>query len=152
MNIFVLDKNPKRCAQYHNDKHVVKMLLEHTQMMCTVLNEQGFQTPYKSTHIHQPCTVWLRQSKQNWEWLKAMTSALNDEYKRRYFHIYDHKSFRILKELPEPNLPDIGLTPFAQAMPEHYRDTNPVKAYRSYYMGDKRSINQWKTTTPSWYS
>ena len=28
MNIFVLDTNPKKCAEYHNDKHVVKMILE----------------------------------------------------------------------------------------------------------------------------
>jgi hypothetical protein len=28
MNIFVLDTDPKKCAVYHNDKHVVKMILE----------------------------------------------------------------------------------------------------------------------------
>jgi hypothetical protein len=28
MNIFFLDENPKLSAQYHVDKHVVKMILE----------------------------------------------------------------------------------------------------------------------------
>jgi len=28
MNIFVLDTDTKKCAQYHNDKHVIKMILE----------------------------------------------------------------------------------------------------------------------------
>ena len=28
MNIFVLDENPQIAAQMHNDKHVVKMILE----------------------------------------------------------------------------------------------------------------------------
>jgi len=28
MNIFVLDYNPKKAAEYHCDKHVVKMILE----------------------------------------------------------------------------------------------------------------------------
>jgi hypothetical protein len=28
MNIFVLDTDPKTCAVYHNDKHVIKMILE----------------------------------------------------------------------------------------------------------------------------
>jgi hypothetical protein len=28
MNIFVLDWDVKKCAEYHNDKHVVKMILE----------------------------------------------------------------------------------------------------------------------------
>lgn len=28
MNIFVLDWDVKKCAEFHNDKHVVKMMLE----------------------------------------------------------------------------------------------------------------------------
>lgn len=35
MNIFVLDKNPQVAARYHADKHVVKMILESTQMLAT---------------------------------------------------------------------------------------------------------------------
>jgi len=33
MNIFVLDNNIELCAQYHNNKHVVKMILETTQLL-----------------------------------------------------------------------------------------------------------------------
>lgn len=35
MNIFVLDYNVEKCAQYHCDKHVVKMILESCQMLST---------------------------------------------------------------------------------------------------------------------
>ena len=35
MNIFVLDKTPEMSAKYHCDKHVVKMILESGQMLCT---------------------------------------------------------------------------------------------------------------------
>ena len=35
MNVFVLDKNPKKAAEYHCNKHVVKMILETCQMMTT---------------------------------------------------------------------------------------------------------------------
>ena len=35
MNIFYLDKDPKTCAQYHCDKHVVKMILEYAQLLST---------------------------------------------------------------------------------------------------------------------
>ncbi len=28
MNIFVLDENPVKCAEFHNDKHCVKMIIE----------------------------------------------------------------------------------------------------------------------------
>lgn len=36
MNIFILDENPQKCAEYHCDKHVVKMILETAQILCTV--------------------------------------------------------------------------------------------------------------------
>ena len=35
MNIFLLDLDPKKAAQYHADKHVVKMLLEACQLLYT---------------------------------------------------------------------------------------------------------------------
>ena len=36
MNVFVLDKDPAKAAQYHCDKHVNKMIVEHLQMMSIV--------------------------------------------------------------------------------------------------------------------
>ena len=35
MNIFYLDRDVKTCATYHNDKHVVKMILEYAQLLST---------------------------------------------------------------------------------------------------------------------
>ena len=35
MNIFYLDRDPKIAAQYHLDKHVVKMIVEYAQLMST---------------------------------------------------------------------------------------------------------------------
>ncbi|WP_231579463.1 hypothetical protein [Photobacterium iliopiscarium] len=49
MNIFILDHDIEKCAQYHCDQHVVKMILESVQLLCTALNKKGFTTPYKST-------------------------------------------------------------------------------------------------------
>ncbi|MBK6765315.1 MAG: hypothetical protein IPG71_03060 [bacterium] len=33
MNLFILDKDPKKCARDHCDRHIVKMPLETTQML-----------------------------------------------------------------------------------------------------------------------
>ncbi|MCB9357452.1 MAG: hypothetical protein H6505_02675 [Calditrichaeota bacterium] len=33
MNLFILDKNPAKCARDHCDRHIVKMPLETTQML-----------------------------------------------------------------------------------------------------------------------
>jgi hypothetical protein len=35
MNIFVLDNDPRTAAMQHNDKHVVKMILEGAQLLST---------------------------------------------------------------------------------------------------------------------
>lgn len=41
MNIFYLDQDPKLCAQYHADKHVIKMILESAQLLCTAIRITG---------------------------------------------------------------------------------------------------------------
>ena len=48
-------------------------------------------------------------------------------------------------------IPDIGLTAFAQAMPDQYKNENVVKAYRDYYINEKSSFLTWtKRKKPKW--
>ena len=47
MNIFYLDKDTTKCAKYHNDKHVVKMILETAQLLCGAHWVTGGEAPYK---------------------------------------------------------------------------------------------------------
>jgi len=153
MNIFVLENEVKQCAQSHCDQHVVKMILESVQLLCTALNKKGFTTPYKSTHINHPSVLWVEQSYDNFLWLKALTIELNNEYKYRYDKESDHKSIAVLEQLNEYQFPAIGLTPFPQAMPDQYKvKGDPVKAYRNFYLGDKAKFAKWtKRTPPSWF-
>lgn len=37
MNLFYLDQNLDKCAEYHVDKHIVKMPLEVAQLLCTAI-------------------------------------------------------------------------------------------------------------------
>lgn len=69
MNIFVLDEDIEKCARYHCDQHVIKMILESAQMLCTALNKKGHSTPYRSTHSNHPCVLWVEQSHDNFCWL-----------------------------------------------------------------------------------
>lgn len=39
MNIFALHDDPKLAAQYHCDKHIVKMAVEYSQILCTVVHK-----------------------------------------------------------------------------------------------------------------
>lgn len=41
MNIFVVDEDPAICAEYLDDKRVVKMVLETAQMLSTALGDAG---------------------------------------------------------------------------------------------------------------
>ncbi len=152
MNIFILDTNIEKCAQYHCDQHVVKMILESVQILCTALNKKGFTTPYKSTHIKHPCVLWVEESFDNYSWLKHLALALNAEYRYRYERDSDHKSISVLNEIAHCNYESQGLTEFAQAMPDKYKvPGDAVKAYRQFYLGEKMKFAKWtKRSIPDW--
>lgn len=156
MNIFILDTDVGANARAHCDKHVVKMILESAQMLCTIANELGVDSPYKSTHKHHPSTVWAASSKDNYKWLYDLMLALNEEFMYRFGHTKNHLS--VDKFLAGVNMSDVldklsddGLTPFAQAMPDEYKNSDAVKAYRDYYNGVKRDILKYtKRAMPYW--
>ena len=91
MNIFFTDPNPKKCAQYLDNKRVVKMVLESCQMLATAVNERGGNAPYKSTHKNHPSNVWVRESYSNFMWLWRHMTFLAKEYESRYGK--QHKSY-----------------------------------------------------------
>ncbi|WP_417763443.1 pyrimidine dimer DNA glycosylase/endonuclease V [Shewanella sp.] len=154
MNIFVLDENITQCAQYHCDQHVIKMILESVQLLCTALNKKGFVTPYKSTHTQHPCVLWVEASYDNFEWLVQLTDALNTEYRYRFDKVIDHKSIAVLRQIAQLEYARAGLTPFPQAMPEQFKVAgNAVQAYRNFYIGDKRRFTKWtKRPLPQWFA
>lgn len=137
------------------DKHIVKMILETAQMLCTVAHANGHvDTPYRPTHKNHPCTKWVNESKANWDWLVEHGEEMCREYTRRYGR--DHKSRLVIewcKTSKAAPTKSIGLTPFAQAMPEQYKQDEAVEAYREYYRGEKATIAKWGySNTPDWWS
>ena len=152
MNIFVVDKDPKIAATMLCDKHVVKMIVETAQMLCTVASELGHQNvPYRPTHKRHPCTLWAGESKANWVWLVTHGLEMCAEYTRRYGR--RHKTQDIIEWCRDSSAgPQTGkLTPFRQAMPPQYKNQDVVKAYRDYYIGEKSRIAKWKTSPPQWW-
>lgn len=152
MNIFVLDRNVKKCAVYYANRHVVKMITEYAQLLCTALNCSGIKSHYPSTHVHGRYAKWTRASLSNWRWLRELALALHEEWRYRYDHSKDeyHKAAKVILELPEPPIEDLGLTPFAVPVGyEHYEDA--VTAYRNYYNNEKTWATWKKRNTPHWY-
>jgi hypothetical protein len=167
MNLFILSLIQKEIAESMMDKHVSKILLEAVQMLCSarrivepdddVINERI----YKLAHKNHPVTIWCRKSRANFVWALDLAEELHNEWRFRYGHPETkiHKSFRVAMFLRE-NIPnedafeEVGLTPFAQAMPDKYKSDDPVLSYRNYYMSEeKQKIASWskKRSKPAWY-
>jgi len=153
MNIFVLDKNPKEAAKMHFDKHVVKMILESAQLLCSVhhLTSNRTDIPYRLSHKNHPCTKWVRESYSNYIWLLDLTRALLDEYTFRYGKKHATEKAYEWCAINLPNIKDIGLTPFAQAMPIELKSDNSIESYRNYYIKEKIHLYAYKNrSTPEW--
>ena len=99
MNIFVLHSRPHRAAVLHCDAHVVKMLLEATQILYTYLDSIGYVLPitttdgntivsYKPTHRHHPCVLWLHGGRAHFKWLLQLANVLNFSYTRIYDKVH----------------------------------------------------------------
>ena len=146
MNIFYLDKDPKLAAIYQYNKHVVKMILESAQMLCTAHHcygsaEQKANVPYKQAHLNHPSTVWARQSKSTYMWLYDHMMALGTEYYVRYgkTHLTITKCKDFLATPPKHIQGDEWSQP-PQAMPDEYKHKDSIIAYWQYYINDKSHI------------
>lgn len=134
VNIFVLDTDPQTAAQAHCDTHVVKMILETTQILCTVRHLAGNPVPdgYKPTHAGHPCTKWAAASPANYRWLHSLLFWLHVEYVGRYHRT--HASSRLLAPLaPGLSMAEGTMTPFAFAGPESCLRDSIVESYRALY-------------------
>jgi hypothetical protein len=153
MNIFLLDLDIDCCARYHCDQHVVKMILESAQLLCTGLSLHGIdELPYRPTHPGHPCALWVAESYDNFRWLTRLALALNSEYRYRFRRERDHRSIAVVRAVRKQRYAARGLTPFAQAMPEQFRDPkDPVRAYRRYYVAEKLGFARWtRRRVPAW--
>ena len=161
MNIFVLHENPIIAAEMHCDKHVPKMCVEAAQMMASALRRHGATdeqmpltkkgTPYRGGYAHHPCTIFAGDTRDNFMWLADHALTLCSEYARRFGKTHAcEEPIRYMSKLGELGwIPKGELTPFAQAMPDEYRDDDAVKAYRAYY--HSKQFAKWEKGTPAPY-
>lgn len=174
MNIFFLDRNPKLAAMYHNDKHVVKMVVETAQLLSTAhrvldgemyidetsgrkikrwrIHDYREDILYKATHINHPSASWVRESSSNYEYTYNLFCALCDEYTYRYGKIHEsHKRLRNVLSTAPKNIQISEMTNPPQAMPDYCKDDDTVMAYRNYYRNEKFEMSIYtKRDIPKW--
>jgi hypothetical protein len=144
MNIFFLSRSPKEAARLHCDKHVVKMIVETAQLLYSahwVLNpEELRENAYKLAHKNHPCSVWVRSSLTNYMWLVSLGWWLCKEYQFRYGENKIHKTEAHIVWLlnnPPISILSTDFTPPALAMPEEYKQEDPIEAYKLFYVESK---------------
>ena len=138
------------------------MILETAQLLstCWWVSNRSYTEFFLSKKIYKPisnithgCAIWVRQSRQNYEWLASLGMALCKEYTYRYGR--KHKTEELMEFLQKnvPKLPDAGITPVYQAMPDECKDKDAVTAYRNYYMHPvKAKLRHWKKRElPEWF-
>ncbi len=181
MNIFFLSTNPKLAALDHCDQHVVKMVLETTQMLCTAhrildgdvaADAMGL---YRTAYANHPMTKWVRENQFNYSWAYSLLTELCDEYTYRYDKVHATESKGLLdalQKVPENicNGAETGRTIPPMCMPDKYKFvqmaycrgsfhgrsrttfTDVVDAYRRYYVGEKKEFARWtKRSAPKWW-
>ena len=150
MNIFYLHSDPVKAAQIQYNKHVVKMILESAQMLCTahhhyaeLLDYKADYIPYKKAHYNHPSTIWTRQNSRQYYWLFHHMLALGNEYTKRYGkkHLSITKCFDALKNCTV-GMPLGGkFNEPPQAMPDKYKVPGcSITAYWNYYEGEKYTV------------
>jgi len=171
MNIFYLHNDPKICAEMHNDKHCIKMILEYCQLLSTAhrvldgemyidktVNNRNIKRwrlldnresiLYSATHINHPSAVWVRKSIGNYYWLSNLLVDLCKEYTYRYGKV--HKCERdglvqLLHDCTPDNMHVIAFTEPTPAMPDDVKIAgDSLASYRNYYISNKQHLASWK--------
>jgi len=177
MNLFFLDIDPKKCAEQHCNKHLVKMILELTQILYTthrILKTKDLPPDaYQIFSSHHPTCIWNRQCATNYNYTTEVAKYLCEEYTFRYSKV--HKCEKHIDWL-KSNLPtfitndnpyinckkpvvlsynkkfqELGHTPVPLAMPDDVKFTDTFKSYRFYYIVYKRTFAKWKDRLEPWW-
>jgi hypothetical protein len=173
MNIFYIDKDPVQAAQWMVDKHVVKMILESAQLLCTahrlldgietlgksatgrnvkrwLLADAREPVLYSATHINHPSAVWCRKSVENYNWLADHMFALLNEYTHRYNkHHKVEGDLSYMLQSPPHNLKEYDMTEMPSAMANEYKiSDDPLVNYRNYYKVGKTRMHKWTNRQP----
>jgi hypothetical protein len=102
-------------------------------------DEPGF----RPVHLHHPCTVWVRTNLSNYMWLTELALAIAEEYEYRFStngksRTHSCKAHAQWLQANPPPLPEGPRTPFALAMPDEYKMSDPVASYINFYSGSKK--------------
>jgi len=159
VNIFFLDRNPKKAAEALRDNHVTKMPSECGQLLSAwadwyVEQRGNIDLPefprmdYPKSVPEHPCCLWLKEGLENVRWMILNLKALHEEYDVRYGKPDKYIKSRAMVDAMLPwfdnfvmlnwTAPKQALGPNGHLYYVEPRTTdNAVLAYRRYYVAEK---------------
>lgn len=176
MNIFYLHKDPIKNAEYHCDKHIVKMATEYCQLLSTahrvldgemylgktknnrnikrwLLQDEREGLLMKASHVNHPSNIWVRETSSNYMYLWKIYMATLAEYTHRYGkrHGSGRASLSLIR--PPKNIKQGKCTTLPQCMPDNCKVLgDPIQAYKNYYINEKHYFANWKSREiPEWF-
>lgn len=164
MNLFILDRQPNIAAQFYNDFHVRKIILEAVEMMGLAYDDGDFKpVPWISSEnrfFNHPMSLWVRRSRQNFDWTLQHAQALCEEFTYRNslhkIHAFQKHIDWIALNLPLDNLSEVGQTDWPRCFGDWKEKVgisdDAVFDYRRYYRMAKNHLAIWtKRPIPEWY-
>jgi len=173
MNIFYLDHDQQKCAEWSVDSHCIKMILESAQLLSTAhrvldgheyiddggkrkvkrwrLDDDRNTQLYSATHVNHPSAVWCRETESNYLWLWSLLREYCKEYTYRYGKTHKVEADGLLYDLryTPHNTPLIYFTEPPSAMdPKYIISKDPIVNYRNYYKVGKTHLHKWKNRQP----
>ena len=147
MNIFYLHTDPEKCAEFHCDKHVVKMIIEYAQLLSTahrildgeletrvsvngktmvkywVLPDIKEKILYRAAYYNHPCAKWVRAAEDHYLYLLELWNSLNREFTKRYGKVHTtwKKLVQHLNQLPKNIDRNVGFHSPPQCMPDELK-------------------------------
>ena len=121
--------------------------------------------PRKHGYKNHPCTIWVRQTPSNLEWLVYHALEMNQERYYRWANSKAHFSIEFIEWCADNidsalfEQKEKGLTKFPIAISEDkkcreidgFDDLDRVEQYRLYYIHDKPFADWTFRLQPSWY-
>ena len=166
MNIFAVNPSAKESARQLPLKLVIKMPTETAQLLTCVFSKEQLisrvpyksdGTPYRHFNPKHPCSIWIKESYGNFIWALKHGVELCGLYQKLYKREHGTTMLLTWLAIHQGELLNLfkktEMTPFAQAMPEKYKNEDPHLAYRNYMVAEKSHYAKWATVEqiPDWW-
>ena len=176
MNIFVTDNDPIKAAHNLCDQHVrSKMQIEGAIMLAHAFPQEVLDhpsTPRTSTgkprrrgkgYFNHQCSIWARETKDNFKWLVDHTLEMFTERMYRWPESNEHFTKTFIewcgKNIHNTIMSKTGLTSYAVAISDDcdcrrvkdFDNLSTIDKYREYIRHDKDFATWTLRWRPTWY-